>query len=63
MNIKKILNRDKKEIVNLKPLIESEIDELRVSALFIKTQKFFYENQISEEERKSLTRMLNAYYN
>ncbi|WP_413481906.1 hypothetical protein [Mammaliicoccus vitulinus] len=63
MDIKKILNRDKKEIVNMKPLIESEIDEFRVSALFIKTQKFFYENQISEEERKSLTRMLNAYYN
>ncbi|QRN90755.1 hypothetical protein JRU67_11960 [Mammaliicoccus sciuri] len=63
MNIKKILNRDKKEKVNLNPLIESEIDELRVSALFIKTQKFFYENQISEEERKSLARMLNAYYN
>ncbi|MDT0753975.1 MULTISPECIES: hypothetical protein [Mammaliicoccus] len=63
MDIKKILNRDKKEMVNLNPLIESEIDELRVSALFIKTQKFFYENQISEEERKSLARMLNAYYN
>ncbi|WP_204167121.1 hypothetical protein [Mammaliicoccus sciuri] len=63
MDIKKILNRDKKEKVNLNPLIESEIDELRVSALFIKTQKFFYENQISEEERKSLARMLNAYYN
>lgn len=63
MDIKKILNRDKKEMVNLNPLIESEIDELRVSALFIKTQNFFYENQISEEERKSLARMLNAYYN
>lgn len=63
MDTKKILNRDKKEMVNLNPLIESEIDELRVSALFIKTQKFFYENQISEEERKSLARMLNAYYN
>ncbi|MBF0793770.1 hypothetical protein [Mammaliicoccus lentus] len=63
INSESTLNGNTKEIVNLKPLIESESEELRVPALFIKTQKFFYENQITEEERKKLTRMLNAYYN
>ena len=51
MDIKKILNRDKKEIVNMEPLIESEIDEFRFSSLFIKTKILFYENQRSKEER------------
>ncbi|WP_390569576.1 hypothetical protein, partial [Staphylococcus pseudintermedius] len=47
---------------SLKTLVESEIKEVRISILFLKVQKFLIENKISEEERKVLARMLDAYY-
>lgn len=53
----------KSKRINMKPLIGSNISEIRLSALFLKLQKFLLENEISEEERKVLARMLNAYYN
>ncbi|MFI3546899.1 hypothetical protein V5G65_12645 [Mammaliicoccus sciuri] len=49
--------------VDMKPIVNSTIREVRISGLFLQTQKFLIENKISEEERKSLARMLNAYYN
>ncbi|MCJ1785226.1 hypothetical protein [Mammaliicoccus sciuri] len=49
--------------VDMKPIVNSNIREVRISGLFLQTQKFLIENKISEEERKSLARMLNAYYN
>ncbi|MBF7019252.1 hypothetical protein ISO99_04935 [Staphylococcus sp. 18_1_E_LY] len=54
--------KKKNKIINLKPLVESNNDDFRIPTLFLKLQKFFYENKISEEERKKLSRMLNAYY-
>lgn len=54
--------KKKTKIINLKPLVESNNDDFRIPTLFLKLQKFFYENKISEEERKKLSRMLNAYY-
>lgn len=49
--------------VNMKPIVNSNIREVRISGLFLQTQKFLIENKISEEERKLLSLMLNAYYN
>lgn len=49
--------------VDMKPIVNSTIREVRISGLFLQTQKFLIENKISEEDRKSLARMLNAYYN
>lgn len=53
----------KKQQIDMTPLIKSGVGQLRVSALFLKLQKFMLENKISEEECKVLARMLNAYYN
>ncbi|WP_228512798.1 hypothetical protein [Staphylococcus chromogenes] len=52
----------KGEEINMRPLIESPIKEIRISALFMKLQKFLLDNKVIEEERKVLARMLNAYY-
>lgn len=49
--------------VDMKPIVNSNIREVRISGLFLQIQKFLIENKISEEERKLLSRMLNAYYN
>ncbi|MCG7342203.1 hypothetical protein [Staphylococcus auricularis] len=48
--------------VNLKGLIESENEDLRIPTLFIKLQSFLYKNNVSVEERKVLARMFHAYY-
>ena len=50
------------ERVNLKRLIESENEDLRIPTLFIKLQSFLYKNNVSVEERKVLARMFHAYY-
>ncbi|ADV05823.1 TPA: hypothetical protein I1462_000387 [Staphylococcus pseudintermedius] len=47
---------------NLKLLIESEIDDIRIPALVLKTIKFFLEEQISTEDRIKIIRMLDAMY-
>ncbi len=52
----------RKKQIDMRPLVTSRIDQLRISALFLQMQKFLLENKISEEECKVLTRMLNAYY-
>ncbi|WP_353462702.1 hypothetical protein PYH58_12070 [Mammaliicoccus sciuri] len=49
--------------VDMKPIVNSNIREVRISGLFLQIQKFLIENKISEEERKLLSRMLNVYYN
>lgn len=55
--------KKKRKIVDLSLLTNSSIKEVRLSILFLQLQKFLIENKISEEERKTLARMLNAYYN
>ncbi len=52
----------KKKQIDMRPLVTSRINQLRISALFLQMQKFLLENKISEEECKVLARMLNAYY-
>lgn len=52
----------RKKQIDMRPLVTSRIDQLRISALFLQMQKFLLENKISEEECKVLARMLNAYY-
>ncbi|WP_449126019.1 hypothetical protein ACSAXG_04710 [Staphylococcus chromogenes] len=52
----------KGEEINMRPLIESSIKEIRISALFMQLQKFLLDKKVIEEERKVLARMLNAYY-
>ncbi|MGX0020206.1 hypothetical protein ACUXPG_000617 [Staphylococcus hominis] len=52
----------KKKTIDLSLLKNSKTDEVRIPALFLQTQKFFFENKISEEDCKVLARMLNAYY-
>ena len=53
----------KRKMIDLSLLTNSSIKEVRLSILFLQLQKFLIENKISEEERKTLARMLNAYYN
>ncbi|MBO0373382.1 hypothetical protein [Staphylococcus hominis] len=52
----------RRKVIDLSILRNSKIDEVRIPALFLQMQKFFFENEISEEECKVLARMLNAYY-
>ncbi|HDD0307160.1 TPA: hypothetical protein O9547_000530 [Staphylococcus aureus] len=52
----------KKKQIDMRPLVTSRINQLRISALFLQMQKFLLENKMSEEECKVLARMLNAYY-
>ncbi|WP_198649512.1 hypothetical protein [Staphylococcus agnetis] len=52
----------KNKKIDMRPLVTSRINQLRISALFLQMQKFLLENKISEEECKVLARMLNAYY-
>lgn len=52
----------KKKQIDMRPLVTSRINQLRISALFLQIQKFLLENKMSEEECKVLARMLNAYY-
>lgn len=52
----------KKKTIDLSLLKNSKTDEVRIPALFLQTQKFFFENKLSEEDCKVLARMLNAYY-
>lgn len=52
----------KNKQIDMRPLITSKVDQLRISALFLQLQKILIENKISEEECKVLARMLNAYY-
>ncbi|HEK6547295.1 TPA: hypothetical protein SPA83_002860 [Staphylococcus aureus] len=52
----------RKKQIDMRPLVTSRINQLRISALFLQMQKFLLENKISEEECKVLARMLNAYY-
>ncbi|SUM44650.1 Uncharacterised protein [Staphylococcus petrasii] len=52
----------KKKTIDLSLLKNSKTDEVRIPVLFLQTQKFFFENKISEEDCKVLARMLNAYY-
>ncbi|MGX0380657.1 hypothetical protein, partial [Staphylococcus auricularis] len=59
---KKEVRAMEEERVNLKRLIESENEDLRIPTLFIKLQSFLYKNNVSVEERKVLARMFHAYY-
>ncbi|UXS21209.1 hypothetical protein [Staphylococcus delphini] len=52
----------KKKQIDMRPLVTSKINRLRISAMFLKLQCFLLENKISEEDCKVLARMLNAYY-
>ncbi|EHS7175985.1 hypothetical protein O0I26_05565 [Staphylococcus pseudintermedius] len=52
----------KKKQIDMRPLVTSKINQLRISAMFLKLQCFLLENEISEEDCKVLARMLNAYY-
>ncbi|WAG30186.1 hypothetical protein [Staphylococcus chromogenes] len=52
----------KKKQIDMRPLVTSKINQLRISATFLKLQYFLLENKISEEDCKVLARMLNAYY-
>ncbi|UXV34528.1 hypothetical protein MUA90_10935 [Staphylococcus sp. IVB6181] len=52
----------KNKKIDMRPLVTSKINQLRISALFLQLQKFLLENKISEEDCKVLARMLNAYY-
>lgn len=54
--------KKKRKMIDLSLLTNSSIKEVRLSILFLQLQKFLIENKISEEERKTLSRMLNAYY-
>ncbi|HHC7447543.1 TPA: hypothetical protein ACN3HF_000543 [Staphylococcus aureus] len=52
----------RKKQIDMRPLVTSRINQLRIPTLFLQMQKFLLENKISEEECKVLARMLNAYY-
>ncbi|MBC3135026.1 hypothetical protein LQ944_02700 [Staphylococcus pasteuri] len=52
----------RKKTIDLSSLRTSKTDEVRIPTLFLQMQKFFFENEISEEDCKVLARMLNAYY-
>lgn len=52
----------KKNQIDMRPLVTSKINQLRISAMFLKLQCFLLENEISEEDCKVLARMLNTYY-
>lgn len=54
--------KKKRKMIDLSLLTNSSIKEVRLSIIFLQLQKFLIENKISEEERKTLSRMLNAYY-
>ncbi|HAB7745296.1 TPA_asm: hypothetical protein GYP43_02860 [Listeria monocytogenes] len=53
----------KSEHINLKPLVTSEVDQLRIGALFIQLfVEFIYKNQISTEDQRRLAKIFHAYY-
>lgn len=52
----------RRKVIDLSSLRNSKIDEVRIPTLFLQIQRFFFENEISEEDCKVLARMLNAYY-
>lgn len=52
----------RRKVIDLSSLRNSKIDGVRIPTLFLQIQRFFFENEISEEDCKVLARMLNAYY-
>lgn len=48
--------------IDLKLLCDSTSEEIRLPALVLKTINFFYEEEISTEDRIKIIRMLDAMY-
>lgn len=48
--------------IDLKTLWDSTSEEVRIPALVLKTISFFYEEEISTEDRIKIIRMLDAMY-
>lgn len=51
-----------KSKIDLKPLCDSTSEEIRIPALVLKTINFFYEEEISIEDRIKIIQMLDAMY-